>query len=121
MQMFVLNTYYHITIHYAIESQNNLLTNKYLNVIIPDRDSIWTQNYTLAEITGILKKEFCPGTDGYKNRKRYELVFIWGRTEFPSIYGDSMCNTPEIKTGLNIQGINQKCFRVEVYPDALFL
>ena len=25
------------------------------------------------------------------------------------------------KTGLNIQGINQKRFRVEVYPETLFL
>lgn len=63
----------------AIKYQNNLLTNKYPNAIIPDRDSIWTQNYTLAEITGILKKRYCPGTDGCRNRKRYELVFIGGQ------------------------------------------
>ena len=82
MQMFVLITYYHITAHYAIKYQNNLLTNKYLNAIIPDRDSIWTQNYTLAEITGILKKRYCPGTDGCRNRKRYELVFIGAEQNF---------------------------------------
>ena len=34
--------------------QQFLLTNQCHNAIIPHRDSIWTQNYTLAEITGIL-------------------------------------------------------------------
>ena len=45
-----------------------LLTNNYPTVIIPHRDSIWTQNYTLAEITGILYKQLArtreSGTDG---------------------------------------------------------
>ena len=43
------------------------------------RDSIWTQNYTLAEITGILYKNSQPEPgigNGriYENYKRYEPV-----------------------------------------------
>ena len=60
------------------------MTNNYLNAIIPHRDSIWTQNYTLAEITGILYKNSQPepgsGTDGYmkiiKDYERYEPVLM---------------------------------------------
>ena len=99
--------------------QDRNLTNNYLNAIIPHRDSIWTQNYTLAEITGILYKNSQPepgsGTDGYmkiiKDYERYEPVLM---TEIMRMLFYVQ------KTGLNIQGINQKRFRVEVYPRDAF-
>ena len=55
------------------------MTNQCRGVIIPHRDSIWTQNYTLAEITGILYKKSQPEPgigNGriYENYKRYEPV-----------------------------------------------
>ncbi len=40
---------------------------------------------------------------------------------FPLIYGIVQAIFYVSETGLNIQGINQKRFRVKVYPDALFL
>ena len=60
------------------------MTNQCRGVIIPHRDSIWTQNYTLAEITGILYKNSHrnpgSGTDGYmkiiKDYERYEPVLM---------------------------------------------
>lgn len=58
----------------------------------------------------------------YKNQKDTSLyLYAVDKAEFPITYGSTMRNIPGIQTGLNIQGINQKCFGVEVYPEALFL
>lgn len=43
------------------------------------------------------------------------------KIRFPIIYGIVKRVFYVSETGLNIQGINQKRFRVKVYPDALFL
>lgn len=104
------------------------MTNNYPNAIIPHRDSIWTQNYTLAEITGILYKNSLPESGNgngriYENYKRYEPVSMITKAlqqlwEFWEAVEDHAFRVQ--KTGLNIQGINQKRFGVKVYPGALF-
>ena len=44
----------------SVLQKRGILTNNCPTVIIPHRESIWTQNYTLAEITGILYKNSQP-------------------------------------------------------------
>ena len=52
--------------------------------------------------------------------KRYEPVFMIQKNQISNNLWNSKTYFYVSETGLNIQGINQKRFRVKVYPDALF-
>ena len=60
------------------------MTNQCRGVIIPHRDSIWTQNYTLAEITGILDKNLVRERADVKIKKDTSLYLYGAEQNFRS-------------------------------------